>query len=197
MRWNSLKKERWKKNWIGFMDKNNHQIDYSTKYESAEFLYTVTLESYNRMIANYDAIYNKVNIALAVATGIALAVLSNIDLGVFDNWNNAHSFRNLLILIDFLASLGSVACIGMSMYSLMELLKSQEIAVFDLDSIKDEDLHRHPKEAVVTWVTLKYIMVINENRKLIEKKHSEYNQAITWIIIGLLCYAISVLLRKI
>lgn len=67
---------------------SNENVQSNEKYPSAEFLYSVSLEDYNRVLSNYDKIYDRINVALTLCGVILIVILSNVDVITLLSWNN-------------------------------------------------------------------------------------------------------------
>lgn len=161
------------------------------EYPSAKFLYSVSLEDYNRILSNYDKIYERINIALAISGVILMVVLNNIDLTVL--------FTNpeiIVVVVYYILAIGSTVLIVAAVIKLLLLSRSKVLLSFDSNSIKGESLYEEKEEHAALWVTLQHIRVINDIRDKIKEKQKAYDSSIMMVIIALLAYVVSMLIRK-
>ena len=89
------------------------------KYPSAEFLYSVSLEDYNRVLSNYDRIYDRINIALALCGVILIVILSNVDMTAMFNWNKYTNLEKMAVGIYALCAIGSAVLIVIAVIKLL------------------------------------------------------------------------------
>lgn len=166
------------------------------KYPSAEFLYSVSLEDYNRVLSNYDRIYDRINIALALCGVILIVILSNVDMTAMFNWNNYTNLEKMAVGIYGLCAIGSAVLIVIAVIKLLLLSRSKEILSFDSNGIKTEALYNEKIEDAALWVILQYIRVINDIREKIKDKQKAFNTATIQIIIALLAYVVAMLIHN-
>ena len=95
------------------------------KYPSAEFLYSVSLEDYNRVLSNYDRIYDRINIALALCGVILIVILSNVDMTAMFNWNKYTNLEKMAVGIYALCAIGSAVLIVIAVIKLLLLSRSR------------------------------------------------------------------------
>lgn len=171
------------------VNENNKQ-----KYPSAEFLYSVSLEDYNRVLANYDKIYDRINIALPVCSAVLIVFLTGIDIKSILNWMNYTQLEKIAVVMYALLAIGSAVLMTISVINLLVLSRSKELMSFDSNSIVSESLYEEDLEDSSLWVTLQYIRVINNIREKIGKKQKSFNNTITLMIISILAYAFSILI---
>ena len=145
-----------------------------TKYPSAEFLYSVSLEDYNRVLSNYDRIYDRINITLALCGVVFIAILDNIDFSVLYKWMQFSPLEKIAIIGYIICAVGSAILIGSAIIKLLLLSMSKEILSFDSNTIKTEELYNEKTEDAALWVTLQYIRVINDIREKILEKHQQF-----------------------
>ena len=164
------------------------------KYPSSEFVYSACLEDYNRVLANYDKIYDRINIALTVCGVLLLVFLENVKFTGFLQWDIYSNLERTTVLIDFMFSLGSATLIIIATIQLLILARSRELLSFDSNSIKEQKLYNEKVEDAVLWVTLQYLRVINDIRERVCEKQKKYDLSITLMIIALLLYVLSKLI---
>lgn len=170
------------------------QVHSNQKYPSAEFLYSVSLEDYNRVLSNYDKIYDRINIALPVCSAVLIVFLTGIDIKSIFNWINYTPLEQVAIAMYTLFAIGSATLMTISVIKLLVLSRSKELMSFDSNSIASESLYEEQIEDASLWVTLQYIRIINNIRDKIEKKQKSFNNTITLMIISILTYAFSILI---
>ena len=165
-----------------------------SKYPSAEFLYTVSVEDYNRIMSNYDRIYDRVNIALGVCSAILLAALNGVDMAVILSWCSYSALEKVAVIIYSLTSMGGAVLFIIATIRFLLLSRSRKLLTFDSNSIKEESLYEESTEDAALWVTLQYIRAINDIRIQIKEKQNSFNTATLLLIIGLLVYVVSLLI---
>lgn len=167
-----------------------------SEYPSAEFLHSVSLADYNRVLSNYDKIYDRINIAMALCGVILLVILSNIDIKVIMDWSNYSTLEKMAVGIYSLCAVGSAVLIVIAVIRLLLLSKSKEVHSFDSNSIKTEELYKESIENAALWVTLQYIRVINDIRTKTNEKQRAFNASIVQIIISLLAFVVSMMIHN-
>lgn len=175
---------------------SNENVQSNEKYPSAEFLYSVSLEDYNRVLSNYDKIYDRINVALTLCGVILIVILSNVDVITLLRWNNYSNLEKMAVAIYGLCAVGSAVLIVIAVIKLLLLSRSKEMLSFDSNSIKTESLYNEKIEDAALWVTLQYIRVINDIREKIKEKQKAFNTATIQIIVALLAYVISMLIHN-
>lgn len=166
----------------------------TSEYPSAEFLHSVSLDDYNRVLSNYDKIYDRINIAMALCGVLLLVILSNIDIKAIMDWSNYSNLEKMAISIYSLCAVGSAVLIVIAVIRLLLLSKSKEVLSFDGNSIKTEELYKESVENAALWVTLQYIRVINDIRAKTNEKQRTFNASIVQIIISLLAFVVSMMI---
>ena len=175
---------------------SNENVQSNEKYPSAEFLYSVSLEDYNRVLSNYDKIYDRINVALTLCGVILIVILSNVDVITLLSWNNYSNLEKMAVAIYGLCAVGSAVLIVIAVIKLLLLSRSKDTLPFDSNSIKTESLYNEKIEDAALWVTLQYIRVINDIREKIKEKQKAFNTATIQIIVALLAYVISMLIHN-
>ncbi len=168
----------------------------SIKYPSAEFLYSVSLEDYNRMLSNYEKIYDRINIALAICGVILIVILENVDMKAISKWMEFSNLERVAVVLYYMLAIGSATLIVIAVIRFLLLSRSKEILSFDSNSIKEESLYEEKTEDAALWITLQYIRVINDIRNEIRAKNKAFNTSTILIVIALLAYVSSMIVNK-
>ena len=168
-------------------------------YPSARFLLDSCFQDYQRILDNYNKIYEKINIALAFS-GVILTIM----LGAFDFSPAKFSVSNMKIWEVILTSI-ELTCLRIVMSegtlrygSLTEsfLLRERKIAVFKSEDIRNENIYRNKESQAALWLIDKYTRIVNEVRPIVQKKQKAFDNAMVAIIVGIMMYVVAVLLRK-
>lgn len=163
----------------------------SNKYPATQFLYSVCLEDYKRSLSNYDNVYSRINISLAFCGIILIFILNNINPSLLHEWCLYSNIRKTAFVLYFALAIGSAVFIVIAIIKLLLLSRSKTIFVFDSNSIKQEELYKRKVEDVTLWVTLQYIKIINELRKVIAEKQKNVNDSTVFVVISLVAYVVS------
>ena len=166
------------------------------KYPSAEFLYSVTLEDYNRTLGNYDKIYDRSNIALALCGALLVAILNNIDIKPLLSFCTYATMKKIAVVCYGISSLGSAVMLVIATVRLLLVTRSRKNLSFDSNSIKTEELYKETVEDAALWVSLQYIRAINDVWTQIKDKQGKLNRALFEIVVSLLLYAVSVVIHN-
>ena len=166
------------------------------KYPSSEFLYSVALEDYNRTLGNYDKIYDRANIALALCGALLVAILNNIDIKPLFSYCSYASTKKLAVACYGLSSFGSAILLVIATIRLLLVTRSRRILSFDSNSIKTEELYKETVEDAALWVSLQYIRAINDVWTQVKDKQGKLNRALLEIVVSLLLFAISVVIHN-
>ena len=166
-------------------------------YPSAELLQSTCYEDYKRVLDTYDKVYEKVNIALAFSGVILLVVMSSFDYTIITRILSKPSNLELFSLLALLlCSLVSAVLIVWSVIQLLLLIRSKKLTVFDSIAVRNEEIYRETKEIASVWLIDKYTQAIAALRPEISKKQKSFDSAVLKIIIGLLCYAVVMIIQK-
>lgn len=176
---------------------STENIKTKADYPSAELLQSTCYEDYRRVLDTYDKIYEKVNIALAFSGIILLVVMSSFDYTIIgriiDTPSNLELFSLLALL---LCSFASAVLVVWSVIQLLLLIRSKELTVFDSIAVRNEELYRETKEVASVWLIDKYTQSIAALRPKISEKQKSFDSAVLKIIIGLMCYAVVIIIQK-
>lgn len=174
-------------------DKSNTNAN----YPSAELLQNICYEEYRRVLGTYDKIYEKVNIALAFSGIILLVVMSSFDYTIICRIVAVQSSLELFsLLMLLLCSLASTVLIVWSVIQLLLLIRSKELTVFDSIAVRNEELYRETKETASVWLIDKYTQSVAALRPEIRIKQKSFDSAILKIVIGLICFAVVMVIQK-
>lgn len=176
---------------------SNEKSETKAYYPSAEMLQNTCYEDYRRVLDTYDKIYEKVNIALAFSGVILLVVMSSFDYTlvgrIIDRSSNLELFSLLILL---LCSLASAMLLVWSVIQLLLLIRSKKLTVIDSITIRNDELYRETNEVASVWLIDKYTQAVAALRPEINKKQKSFDSAVLKIIIGLICYAIVMVIQK-
>ncbi len=166
------------------------------KYPSAEFLYSVCLDDYHRLLSNYDKIYDRINFALAFCGVVIFFILKQIDFSVLYEWAVYTPIEKIAIVIYLMMTLSSTVLIIISTIKLLLIARSKNIDSFDSRIIGSKELYYEKVEDVSLWIIDKYLIVIDNLREIIIEKQSKYNTAIIMIVISLITCVFSVIIHR-
>ncbi len=167
------------------------------KYPSAELLLTPCMEDYQRIQDNYNKIYEKINIALAFSGIILTIMLANLNIDKsIAIIQNMKIYEVVLITIEVGCTIGSVVLVLLTTIRLLILLLGKPVSVFKSEDLRNEGIYREEKQNAALWIIDKYTIIVSEMRPIIQRKQKKYNKAIEIMIIGVILYAISILLQK-
>lgn len=173
------------------------EVTGSSDYPSACFLLDSCVQDYQRLQENYNRIYDKINVALAFA-GVVLTIM----LGSFDFAPAKLCVKDMIVASLIMASVELICLVGgmgLTLFStvyLLTLLRGRKIAVFKSEDIRNEAVYREKESHAAMWLIDKYTKIVNEVRPVVQKKQASFDRALITIIVGIIMYAISVILRK-
>ena len=102
------------------MNNNNSKIK---EVLSPELRHTIVLEDYNRVLANYDKIYDRVGMAFAFC-GILLPILiQNVDSRIILDFRRSFQHMSRLELTTNILSFSSILMCYVALFRLFALLK--------------------------------------------------------------------------
>ena len=102
----------------------------------------------------------------------------------------------LLTLIEAGCCICGVGLLLISAIKFLYLLKGKDIPVFNSVDVRDDELYREDNEAAAVWLIGKYTFVVFKLRPIVEKKQKAFDSTLTMTIVGIILYAISVILQK-
>ncbi len=166
-------------------------------YPSAAFVLTYCLQDYERIQERYDKIYEKISIALALTGVILTIMLGELDFSSAERSVSTLKVNKLVLIIGRLVFLiGSLLImIGATIYLLM-LLRGRSLMVFKSEDIRNEEIYREKEEFAAVWLIDKYTQIVNNMRPIVQKKQRDFDITLRWIIVGIILYAIAIILGK-
>ena len=179
------------------MDQVNKENTLQAGYPSACLLLEYCVQDYHRLQENFNRINEKINVALAFA-GVALTIM----LGSFDLSSAKLDVKNMTILevvmtsAELLCLVGRVILIIVATIYLLILLRGRTITVFKSEDIRNLEIYREKEPHAAVWLIDKYTRIVEELRPTIQKKQNSFDKAISIIIIGIIMYAMAVILRN-
>lgn len=166
------------------------------KYPSAEFVYSACLEDYNHVLANYDRIYDRINIVLTLCGVILIFFITNFDITALYKWENYSCGEKVLAIAYVLLAGISLVFIAISVIKLLLLSRSEGLLTFDSNSIIDESLYYESTEDAALWITLQYTKCINNVREKTIEKQRSFSRAIIFVIISIVAYIVSTIIKN-
>ena len=79
---------------------------------------------------------------------------------------------------------------------LLMLLKGRMVKVFKSEDIRNNKIYKEEEENAAVWLIDKYTQVTFAMRTIVKKKQKSFDQALQIIIIGIIMYAVSIVLQK-
>ncbi len=176
--------------------KDSIKAESTSNYPSAEFLHSVCIFDYQRVLDTYDKIYEKTNVALGFSSVILLVIMSSIDYTIIKMIPSATKLELFTLLVLIVCSIGSAMCIIWAVVQLLLLMRSKTITVMDSISIRDEGIYKESTETAALWLIDKYTKAINDMRPQIQKKQKSFDSAVINIIIAIVLYAFVLIIQK-
>ena len=185
---------------IAPMSEENTTVEESTEssdYPSACFLLDSCVQDYQRLQENYNRIYDKINVALAFE-GVVLTVM----LGSLDFSSAKLCVKDMTVvalIMTFVELICLVGGMGITIFStiyLLTLMRGRRIAVFKSEDIRNNEIYREKESHAAMWLIDKYTKIVNEVRPVVQKKQVSFDRALITIIVGIIMYAIAVILQK-
>ena len=173
------------------------EVSESSDYPSACFLLDSCVQDYQRLQENYNRIYDKINVALAFV-GVVLTIM----LGSFDFTPAKLCVKDMTVaslimtVVELICLVGGMGLTLFSTVYLLTLLRGRKIAIFKSEDIRNEEVYREKEPHAAMWLIDKYTKIVNEVRPVVQKKQASFDRALIVIIIGIIMYAVSVILRK-
>ena len=65
---------------------------------------------------------------------------------------------------------------------------------FKSEDIRNDEIYREKEEFAAVWLIDKYTIITNSMRPIVQRKQRSFDTDLTLIIIGIIMYAISVIL---
>ena len=172
-------------------------IDSGSQYPSAQFLVDACFNDYQRLQDNYSKVYEKTNIALAFVGVVLTIMLTTLDFSSLSKiMGNMNVGQLLLALIEIGCCICGVGLLLICAIKFLHLLKGKDIPVFNSVDVRDAELYREDNETAAMWLIDKYTLVVFELRPIVEKKQKTFDSTLTITIVGIILYAISVILQK-
>lgn len=166
-------------------------------YPSAEILMNICYNEYRRIHDTYNKIYEKVNIALAFCGVILIVVMSNFDYTIISRLSNCDSNYELLSLLTLIiCSFVSASLVIWAVIQLLLLMRSRPMTVIDCSSFQNEKTYCEQTDIASLWVLNLLNQSILKTKLIIEEKQKSFDAAILKIVIGLLTYAVAMIIQK-
>jgi hypothetical protein len=175
---------------------DNDDVDVE-KYPSAEFLVDACYQDYQRLQDNYNQIYEKANIALAFVGVVLTVTLTTLDFSSLSKLTaNLMVWQLVMILLEFISCIGGLLLLMSSAIRFLRLLKGRDVPVFNSVAIRDDGIYYEKKENAALWLIDKYTVVVVKIRDVIQEKQKAYDSSLTMTIVGIILYAVSIVLKK-
>ena len=173
------------------------EVSESTDYPSACFLLDSCVQDYQRLQENYNRIYDKINVALAFAGVVLTIMLGSFDLTPAKLYVKDMTVASLIMtVVELICLVGGMGLTLFSIVYLLTLLRGRKIAVFKSGDIRNDEVYREKESHAAMWLIDKYTIIVNEVRPVVQKKQASFDRALIIIIIGIIIYTVSVILRK-
>lgn len=179
-------------------DENKSSIqEKKNDYPSAELLLGPCMEDYQRIQDNYNKIYEKINIALAFSGIILTIMLGNINLEKASILTqNMRVGELILIIVELGCTVGSVGLVLLATIKMLILLLGRIVSVFKSEDLRNNEIYREENQYSALWMIDKYTTIVSEMRPIVQRKQKKYDRAIVIMIIGVVLYAVSIILQK-
>lgn len=175
----------------------DESVDLGGQYPSAQFLVDACFNDYQRLQENYSKLYEKTNIALAFVGVVLTIMLSTLNFSSLSKIAGSLNVGQLLLtLIEAGCCICGVGLILASAIRFLHILKGKDIPVFNSVDLRDVELYREDEETAAMWLIDKYTSVVFELRPIVDKKQRIFDSTVTMTIVGIILYAISVILQK-
>lgn len=158
-------------------------------------------QDYYRLFDSYDKLYNKVNIALAFVGVILSIILKDLDFSSLASaidsyakrlyWPMAvYSVHFLLICLTLIMFFGATI-------RFLRLLLSRQVKMIKTEDARNIELYREEEQYAAVWVIDKYTIATNHLRGILKEKQKYYDRSLIMIILGLVFYAMTIILQKV
>lgn len=169
----------------------------SEDYPSACFLLDSCVQDYQRLQENYNRIYDKINVALAFEGVVVTVMLGSLDFSPAKLC--VKDITVVALIVTFVELICFVGGIGVTIFStiyLLALMRGRKIAVFKSEDIRNDEIYREKESHAAMWLIDKYTKIVKEVRPVVQEKQASFDRALSTIIVGIIMYAIAVILRK-
>ena len=83
-----------------------------------------------------------------------------------------------------------------SVIHLLLLIRSKEIKVVNSIAVRNDEIYCEAIEVASVWLIGKYTEAVAELRPIVKQKQKSFDYAVLKIIVGLICYAIVLVIEK-
>lgn len=169
----------------------------SSDYPSACFLLDSCVQDYQRLQENYNRIYDKINVALAFEGVVLTVMLGSIDFSPAKLCVKDMTVVALIMTsVELICLVGGMGITIFSTIYLLTLMRGRKIAVFKSEDIRNNEIYREKEPYAAVWLIDKYTKIVNEVRPVVQKKQASFDRALITIIVGIIMYAIAIILQK-
>lgn len=169
----------------------------SSDYPSACFLLDSCVQDYQRLQENYNRIYDKINVALAFEGVVLTVMLGSLDFSPAKLCVKDMTVVVLIMtLVELICLIGGMGITIFSTIYLLTLMRGRKIAVFKSEDIRNNEIYREKEPHAAVWLIDKYTKIVNEVRPVVQKKQASFDRALITIIVGIIMYAIAIILQK-
>lgn len=159
-------------------------------YPSSGVCLDEVIRAYDRLISNYEKIYDRANIVISICSLVLLVGAEMINKTLLTWEYNIKSYISLTI------SVVGEALIVWSAYISIQNLKTTDIHTVDTKVIREENLVSKSEEVVEVYLTNIYLNIIPGLSSLILGKQKSLNKAIKKLSIGLALLLISIIFKN-
>lgn len=169
----------------------------SAEYPSACFLLDSCVQDYQRLQETYNRLYDKINIALAFVGVVLTIMLGSFDFEIASFYvKNMTIFELIMTCVELLCLVGGMGLTLFSTIYLLMLMRGRKIAVFKSEDIRNDEVYREEETYAAMWLIDKYTKIVNVVRPVVQKKQESFDRILIAVIVGIVMYAIAMILRK-
>lgn len=166
-------------------------------YPSAVMLKEDCYNEYTRIIETYDSLYNKVNVALAFCVVVLIAITADADYTKVSMIFKTNDLYLCFYYCSYYVALTiALGCIISSVIRLLGLMRGRKVTVFDSIAVRNLEIYRSEEENAALWLIEKYTDAIFSLQRAVEEKQNKYDKAIMLVIIAIIAYAVTALMKK-
>lgn len=182
------------------VSENSSSIEESKEsfdYPSACFLLDSCIQDYQRLQKIYNRIYDRINMALAFAGVVLTIMFDSFDVSIAKLYVKDMTVASLIMTsVDLICYIGGMGLILAAIIYLLILMRGRELAVFKSEDIRNEEIYNLKESHAAMWLIDKYTKIVCQVRPVVQKKQKSFDNALVVIILGIIMYAIAIILRK-
>ena len=172
---------------------NNKQTSDIESKLSPELKNTLFTDDYNRVLSNYEKIYDRTGIILGICGVILPYLIDKTDFSIIFKFLSRTRISWINYSYSLITTVSTILCC-LVIWKSFRLLRSRSVYSFDSKYVKD--IADKNAQDAISDISDRYITVIKDIRDTTGEKQAEFNEAIKLLILSIMFFVFSQIIMK-